>query len=360
MRSFLSLARTRCRERSPKSSTKSRAPALKGLCSEKGSLSAFPAKSDLYLQNRSDFSFCRPLYFSAGGEGVEVYIEYALAENFLLDGALLYLAQKTVRLPVGKARLFFAAACGAAFAVVFPFFKLAAGWAFAVRYLFGALLCLVAVRARSVKEYALAILFFYLYTFAFGGLLLGMYAFFDIDYDGAGGYFIAQAPLGAVLCGGLVFLLLVRRLFSALYRRYRRTKLLYRCRIALADGREIAGMGLLDTGNSLMRGDRPVCLLDPVLALELFGAPPPREDMESLRVHTATGDGELKIFPARIEIYSAAGKNIIENVYFALTPARLGRGYQIVLHPQLFKEVGRRVERTFAKDTGPVEKTRRR
>lgn len=294
---------------------------------------------------------------STEGRGVEVYIEYALAENFLLDGALLYLAQKTVRLPVDKGRLFLAAAGGAAFAVLFPLFNLSAVWAFAVRYLFGLVLVLAATRAETVKEYALAAIFFYLYTFAFGGLLLGMYAFFDLEYDMAGGYFVSPVPMGAVLVAGLVFLIVVLRLFGALYRRYRRTKLLYRCKILLSDGREDTGTGFLDTGNHLSFCGRPACLVDPAAARRLFGGPPPEGEMKSLYVHTATGDGELKIFPARLVIYSGERENIIDNVYFALAPAPLGKGYDIILHPQLCKEEGRRVQKITAKDTSALEKT---
>lgn len=272
--------------------------------------------------------------------GLEVYIEYAIVENFLLDGALLYLAQKTVHLPVGKGRLFLSATCGAAFALVFPFFDLPPVWAFAVRYLFGFLLVLAAVRAKSVGEYFLTTFFFYLYTFSFGGFLLGMYAFFEVEYAAAGGYLISSVPMGAVLAAALAFSIAALRLFAALRRRYRRKKLLYRCKIVLVDGREYAGMGLLDTGNHLLFCGRPVSLVDPAAAERLFGGLPPEEDMPGLSVHTATGDGELKVFPARLMIYSEGRENIIDNVYFALASAPLGKGYDVILHPRLCKEEG--------------------
>ena len=172
------------------------------------------------------------------------------------------------------------------------------------------------------------------------GVLLGMYAFFEVEYTAAGGYLISSVPMGAVLAAALAFSIAALRLFAALRRRYRRKKLLYRCKIVLSDGREYAGMGLLDTGNHLLFCGRPVSLVDPAAAERLFGGLPPEEDMPGLSVHTATGDGELKVFPARLMIYSEGRENIIDNVYFALASAPLGKGYDVILHPRLCKEEG--------------------
>ena len=80
--------------------------------------------------------FCSAILFP-GEERVEVYIEYAIVENFILDGLLLYLSFKTVRLPISKPRLLLAALFGSVFAVLFPLLPLSDGYVFAVKYLFG-------------------------------------------------------------------------------------------------------------------------------------------------------------------------------------------------------------------------------
>ena len=286
---------------------------------------------------------------------MEVYIEYAVAENFILDFTLLYLAIKTVRLPVIKWRILLAGALGAAFAVLFPFFHLSGIWALAVKYIFGGMLCLMSVKSKSCKAHLLVILFFYLYTFAFGGLLLGTYTFLNLKYLSDGTYLISQAPVTVVLCVLLLFSFTLIKLFSSLYRRYRHKKLLYRCEISL-NNVQTEGIGLLDTGNALTFKQTPVCLLDQSLALQFFDLEKGRAlPCETLYVHTATGGGELKIFQASLKIYSEEKENIIDKVYFALAPTSLGKGYQIILHPQLFKEE-RRAKRTSAKNTQSMEK----
>ena len=54
---------------------------------------------------------------------MEIYIEYALAENFLLDAMLLWLAMKAAKQEISLWRIVLAAAIGAAFAVAFPLLK---------------------------------------------------------------------------------------------------------------------------------------------------------------------------------------------------------------------------------------------
>ena len=265
---------------------------------------------------------------------MEVYIEYALAENFILDATLLYLALKTVRLTIEKGRIFLAAFIGAILAVLFPLIPLNGISAFIARYLFGVILCLIATQAKKVKEYLLVVAFFYLYTFAFGGLLLGAYALFQPKISVEGNYTISQTPVTIVLVGACVFAVGIVKIFTLLYKKYRRKKLLYRCEISF-NGEKIEGIGLLDTGNGLTCEGIPVCLIDKSLTA---GIEIPRYEEKTLFVHTATGGGELKIFQAQLQIYSEEKKNIIDKVYFALAPAALGKGYQIILQPQLFKE----------------------
>ncbi len=265
---------------------------------------------------------------------MEVYIEYALAENFILDATLLYLALKTVRLTIPKGRIVFAALIGATFALLFPLIPLNGVSAFIVRYVFGVILCLIATQTKRVKDYFLVVAFFYLYTFAFGGLLLGAYALFQPQISIEGNYTVSQTPVTIVLVGACVFAVGIVKIFTSLYKKYRRKKLLYQCKIFFNE-EKVEGIGLLDTGNRLTCDGIPVCLIDKSLAAGLRLKP---HIEKTLFVHTATGGGELKIFQAQLQIYSEEKKNIIDKVYFALAPATLGKGYQIILQPQLFKE----------------------
>lgn len=263
-----------------------------------------------------------------------VWIEYVLAENFILDGTLLYLTQKTVRLPVRKVRLLISAAAGAVFALFFPLVGLQGVGAFAVKGAFGVVLCLIATDSKKLRVNLLAVLFFYLYTFAYGGLVIGVYSFFEIEYRDAA-YLLPQTPAGVALLFLPVSVLIVVYSTGALYRRYRKRKLIYNCKITF-NGNSVELDGLYDTGNGLTYEGEPVCLLDSEWAKKLTAGK--RTEYKNIYVHTATGAGIFNVFQAKLQIYSAGRENIIDKVYFAVSPEPLGRGYGLILQPAVCKE----------------------
>ena len=128
---------------------------------------------------------------------MQVYIEVAFLENFLLDGVLLYLALACARLKISAWRLLLASALGAVEAIVFPLFPLPAWAAYLVKFMGGALLAVIAAKGRP-KQICIATAFFFLFTFALGGLLTAVYSFFGIQYEAGTGYLVEQAPAGLV------------------------------------------------------------------------------------------------------------------------------------------------------------------
>ena len=84
---------------------------------------------------------------------MEVYIEYALAENFCMDFFLLYAAKAVTKNRAGAWRISMSAALGACFPVVFPLFRLSGWAAIAVKLVAGALMCLAAGKFSGVRGY---------------------------------------------------------------------------------------------------------------------------------------------------------------------------------------------------------------
>lgn len=129
---------------------------------------------------------------------MEIYIEYALAENFLLDAMLLWLAMKAAKQEISLWRIVLAAAIGAAFAVAFPLLKTGKTIAYILKFSVGALLCLVAVKGKGIGRYALTALLFFGFSFALGGALLAVYSAFSIDYGVTeNGYLTGKRARGA-------------------------------------------------------------------------------------------------------------------------------------------------------------------
>ena len=104
---------------------------------------------------------------------MEIYVEYALAENFFLDAMLLWLALRTAKQNISPGRLVLASAVGAAFAVVFPLLRLGTVFSYILRFAVGFLLCLIAVKGKGGGRYAITSLLFFGYSFGLGGARRG-------------------------------------------------------------------------------------------------------------------------------------------------------------------------------------------
>ena len=203
-----------------------------------------------------------------------VYWEYAFAENALLDGLLLYLALRCVRLRVYVRRLFPAAAIGGAEAVVFPVLALPVWAAYTVKVLGGVLICLVAARA-GWKKCAAATAVFFALTFALGGLLTAAYSFFGVETADGTGFYVERAPVALIFAGAGSFLCAVLAGVRALYRYKKVQQNILPCTLAVG-ARRVTWTGFADSGNRLSFRGEPVCVLSAAAVFALSARLRPR------------------------------------------------------------------------------------
>ncbi|MBQ8886001.1 MAG: sigma-E processing peptidase SpoIIGA [Clostridia bacterium] len=275
---------------------------------------------------------------------MEVYIEIAFLENFLIDGMLLTLSLKAARRKTSVLRIILASALGAVFAIIFPLLSLGKTAALALKFPVGALLCFVAIGEKGAGRYALSVVFFYALSFALGGMLLAIFGAFSLPYEAAqSGYLIASAPVGGMIAGCFFFALFALWFIKRLHARRRIMRFIYPCRVVCGE-REIAADGFLDSGNRAAVAEeetlfgalksRPLNFISPELAFELLGEAAMTAETT---VQTVSGRKKIKIFRAdKLEIYCGAKPNIIENVYFAPTPHIRAREYKILLNVRCF------------------------
>ena len=206
---------------------------------------------------------------------MEVYAEYAFAENFILDFLLVYLAVKCARAKTGAVRLPLSAAIGAVEALVFPLFPLPVWASYLVKIAGGAILPILAVKKGTIKTYFVALIAFFGLTFALGGLLTAAYSFFDIPFIEGQGYLIESAPIGLVIGLAGLFGVAVFLLSRSLYR-YRKLKRDVFDTELFHGGRTAHLKALADTGNHLSFRGRPVNVLSPLPHCSSSGGKPLR------------------------------------------------------------------------------------
>lgn len=225
---------------------------------------------------------------------MEIYVEYAVLENCLVDGALLYLAQAATKRKIALLRLLIASAFGAGFALLFPLLSLPTFLGWLLKLFCGAFLCAIAIkRQKDGGRYALTVILFFAFSFCFGGGLLFVLQGLGTEYyTVAGGGVVTRIPVGALLAAAAVFTAFCRWGIRRLYARKRVFAHIVLCTLTRGQ-RSVEAQGFVDTGNGASYGGRAVCFVTPDLLFELCGTAAPDGAMT---VKTVAGEKRISLF----------------------------------------------------------------
>ena len=263
---------------------------------------------------------------------VEIYVEDAIIENFLLDGALLYLALSAARQEIVWWRLLLGGLAGAVFAVVFPFLPFPPWLTYACKLLAGGLLVLIALKRQKHRgRYALTLALFYGLSFCLGGGLVAILEGFQMPYYTAvGGGTLTKIPVGGLLAAVAVFVGLIKWGIAKIYERKRACAHIVCCEVAHGQTR-CKLKGLVDTGNRATCDGKAVCFAPPDLLYRLFGMSPP---CRFITVRTVSGEKRIGLFVVE-EIVVLIGRERIrlEGAYLSASVHMAGKEYQLLLPP---------------------------
>lgn len=239
-----------------------------------------------------------------------VYIEYAFAENALLDGLLLYLALRCARLRVSGWRLALASAAGGAQSLLFPVFSLPVWLSYPVKFLGGALIAVIGCPSRRLKPHLWVCAAFFLLTFALGGLLAAVSSFFGAEFAEGRGFLIGRTPVSFVLAAAFGFFFGMAALVRFVHRRRAVARASVPC--VIEGRRTVHWDALYDSGNLLFFRGEPVSVLTPVAALALFGGAKP---VGRITMRSAGGEKTSPVFRAK---KLTAGEKVWEGALFAV------------------------------------------
>ena len=250
-----------------------------------------------------------------------VYIEYAFLQNFLFDGILLLFSLRVAGAKISRARLVLSATLGATFALVYPFLHLPTVLNFLLKTAVACLMVLTAYgrlkRGKVGGRYALGVVLFFVFTFAFGGAM---------TYLGA--YTVWAVFLSFAFLTGVSLLVL-----KALQRRRLIKKFIYPCEITFR-AKTVKTDGFFDSGNGAEKFGVPVCFLSPDLAFDLFED---AEGTESLCIQTLAGEKQARLYTATLKTYDGRRLIFAGEVYFAPSVNMIGKEYKLLLHRSLIE-----------------------
>lgn len=270
---------------------------------------------------------------------MEVYIEYVFIDNLIIDYLLIIASGKTARVKVKKWRAVFSSLLGSVSAIIFPLFEMPILISLLSKACLGLLMVLVAVSCKRVREYLRAFLFFMLFTFLFGGAIIGLFYLLKIDYIE---YFKREngfIPIGVTI---LLVYILSKCCISAITRllQERDIKPFVRTCAVIIDNRKFSVRGFVDSGNRLFDS---MTGLPIIVASRKFATLLAREGLlmpvnRYINFDTVGGLSRMRIYKIdNLVIYNGEVENIFNNVLMgiAVDDFTADGDYELLLHPSL-------------------------
>ncbi|MCM1194460.1 MAG: sigma-E processing peptidase SpoIIGA [Firmicutes bacterium] len=261
---------------------------------------------------------------------MNVYVEYVILDNFVIDTLLLWAAALTLKLPYKRIRLILGGALGALCVVVSVFIAGAA--IYLIKTFSLVIMCAVAVGFG--KKLFWHILLTAAYTFVSGGAVVAVFHFFNLSYITENGEFyqlnvplsvyVTAAALTAFLCYSVVFYIRQVKRFAP-----------YVVKATVSLDKDYALDGYCDSGNTLTFNGLPVCFVTKRFNgfAAYFAQQSLKGNTETIEVVTVAGSCKVTAVKGTV---SANG--IKREAYLALPAERCKTLYHLVLSREFLDE----------------------
>ena len=201
---------------------------------------------------------------------MEVYAEYVILDNFVIDFCIIYAVLKTLGIKIKKWRIFFACFIGTAIALILPVFTLPAIAAFFLKLTLSLIMVFIYAKYSSKRKFVYSLILFYTYTFIMGGACIGILYLISAEFSIESSInYNSALPLGLIIFiifGYVYLILLIARFFK---KRKDVINFIYNAEI-FYKGKNQEIKAFLDSGNRLYYKDLPVVVINLKTALNLI------------------------------------------------------------------------------------------
>lgn len=258
---------------------------------------------------------------------MQVYVEYALIENFCMDFCLLFCAKAVTKNPSGYFRLIIASALGACFAIVYPLFGLGQVWGVVVKIISGMFICLIAGKYSRIIGFVKFTAVFTAATFLLGGGLIAFFSLTGVSYQEGGGFLLSSVPVGIPLFCALILAIIIK----TVAKKFIAARSAGECKCKVVVGEKSAECpAFFDSGNRVYSGGKPVSIIPRDVAEKLVDVSGIKT---SVQIHTVAGKGSIAVFAADIVIHGKEERSL-HGVLLGVSPQRINR---MVLHSDLWE-----------------------
>ena len=282
-------------------------------------------------------AFWRPRLYNYG-----MYIEFVIADNFLLTFLAGAAAARLCHKHVNIFRLLTASAIGTVVAVFYPFFTVHVVLQIVIKVALGITLCVI-MYVKTPRFITSSLLFFGC-TFTFGGACYALW--YAVGGTGAAAKYLGECPLFLTLGVGAVVSLGVEYVVKRLRLARAAAPYVYRTDVEIFK-QVLSFDAFLDTGNCVFddRTGLPVVITDLGLFTYKLDAMSSAEFIKRVdrfrkrRIVTAAGEADIFILrPDRITVYSDKRKHKINAVLGLAVKGFASRGHEMLLNGSALTE----------------------
>lgn len=222
---------------------------------------------------------------------MEIYIEYVLIDNFVINYLILLLVKKTMKLRTNFLRMGLSSGLGTIVAVLLPLFSVPSWLFFIIKLMLGVGMVLILTRFYKLKEFIFSFLLFLGYTlFLVGASLATLLAFgTSLELLSQGGYDIA-VPLGIILAIVAIYVYIIVGTAKYLSRKREMEPFIKNVRLYL-NNKELTLKGFVDSGNKLY--DKKTGLPVIIISMKSLEKHFEKEVLENLVLESGRG-GDFK------------------------------------------------------------------
>ncbi len=241
---------------------------------------------------------------------MQVYIEYVILDNLIMDYVLIKETAKILRVKCKKSRIAVSALIGTLGAVIFPLIKIKSEYLFLLKILLGALICFIARNHGKISRFIKFFNVFLLLTFSIGGGVLGVMYLIGIDLKSYGNTLSGVLPIGITVLIGYLTAIIIKRGVNNTIGDIMTTRFKYDC-IIKSGTFAVKVSGYYDSGNLLFdsKTGLPVALCKKRIIDKIKKGNPNFFSKRDMEFSTVSDSGRLNIYEVDCILINVNGTN---------------------------------------------------
>jgi len=201
---------------------------------------------------------------------MEVYIEYVILDNLIIDYLIVFFTQFLLSTRFKKINTLLSVVFGVVCAVVLPLFSIKTMYLFLIKILIGFLMVLMLKKYANFREFLTTCIVLFTITFLFGGLCMGVCNMLGLKTNGGqvliNGY---EFPMSIFVVFASMYIYLFVQLIKYLKHKNKITNFYFDVQIKQNE-KTYYLRGFLDTGNKLLDNSEPVVIIPLKQFLKIF------------------------------------------------------------------------------------------